>query len=151
MASAPVVPDRIPGAGPLGGLDAALRHARAHGYDGVLLVACDLPLLTPGILRRVAEALGDHDAVAPERPAGGVEPLCAAYRVRAVDAVERRLAQEDRSLHALFRDLGGEVIPAAGLGADPAAFLNVNTRDDRVRAEAALDATILTEAEGSVA
>lgn len=140
-ASASLLRDRIPGAGPLGGLEAALRHAREHGYDGVLLVACDLPLLTPGLLRRVADALGDRPAVAPERASGGVEPLCAAYSVRALEVAERRLGEEDRSLHALFRELGGEVIPAAELNVGPSAFLNVNTPDDRVRAEAALEAT----------
>ena len=140
-AFAPLLRDRIPGAGPLGGLEAALRHARAHGHDGVLLVACDLPLLTPGLLTRVADALGSHAAVAPARASGGVEPLCAAYSVRALDAVERRLGGEDRSLHALFRELGGEVIPSAELNVGPSAFLNVNTPEDRVRAEAALLAT----------
>ncbi|MDP2958198.1 MAG: hypothetical protein Q8N53_17355 [Longimicrobiales bacterium] len=73
--------------------------------------------------------------------------LGAAYAVRPLEAVERGLAQEDRSLHALFRDLGGAVIPAEELGAGPAAFLNVNTPEDRVRAEAALVARRLSDAD----
>jgi molybdenum cofactor guanylyltransferase len=136
---APVIPDRVEGVGPLGGLDAALHHARDRGYEGVLLVACDLPLLTPALLDEVASALGSHPAVAPARHGAGVEPLCAVYRVEVLEAVERRLAQEDRSLHALFRDVGGHVLPAAAQGAgDP--FLNVNTLDELERAEAALAA-----------
>ena len=138
--SAPVIRDRVEGAGPLGGLDAALRHARAEGHDGVLLVACDLPLLTGDLLRHVADNLRSNMAVAPERRTGGVEPLCAAYRVEVLDAVERRLGEEDRSLHALFREVGGHVMAAHRLGAGPAAFLNVNTPDDRARAEEALAA-----------
>ncbi|MHB1194019.1 MAG: molybdenum cofactor guanylyltransferase [Longimicrobiales bacterium] len=136
---APVVPDRVLGAGPLGGLDAALRHAREGGYEGVLLLACDLPLLTSSFLERVASGLGSHPAAAPARRGGGVEPLCAAYRVEVLGAVQRRLELEDRSLHALFRDVGGHVLPgAAEGGGDP--FLNVNTVDELGRAEAALSA-----------
>jgi len=134
---APVVADRVEGAGPLGGLDAALRHARDRGYEGVLLVACDLPLLTTALLRSVASGLGSHPAAAPARRGGGVEPLCAAYRVDALAAVERRLELEDRSLHALFRDVGGHVLPGAAEGGDDP-FLNVNTMDELERAEAAL-------------
>ena len=134
---APVVPDRVPGMGPLGGLDAALRRAARHGYDGVLLVACDLPLLTPDLVERVAASLGEHAAVAPAREGGGVEPLCAAYRVEILPVVERRLGEDDRSLHALFREVGGHVLlPAGAPGPDP--FLNVNTPDELARAEEAL-------------
>lgn len=133
---APVVPDRVAGAGPLGGLDAALRIALERGYEGVLLVACDLPLLGPALLGRVAASLGPHPAVAPARPTGGIEPLCAAYRVGVLEAVERRLGEEDRSLHALFREVGGRVLPPGPPGGPD--LLNVNTPDDRARAEAAL-------------
>lgn len=137
--AATVVPDRVPGMGPLGGLDAALHHARDQGWDGVLLVACDLPLLTRALLEEVVSGLAGHPAAAPARRGGGVEPLCAAYRVEALDAVERHLAGQDRSLHTLFRDVGGHVLPWAADGAnDP--FLNVNTVGDIVRAEAALRA-----------
>ncbi|NJD20370.1 MAG: molybdenum cofactor guanylyltransferase [Gemmatimonadetes bacterium] len=133
---APELADRVPGMGPLGGLDAALRHARERGFAGVLLVACDLPLLTPALVRGVVDALGVHPAVAPARRGGGVEPLCAAYRVEVLEAVERRLTLEDRSLHALFRDVGGHALPVAAEGiANP--FLNVNTPEERGRAETA--------------
>jgi molybdopterin-guanine dinucleotide biosynthesis protein A len=137
---APVIPDRIPGMGPLGGLDAALRHAQEGGFEGVLLVACDLPLLTRAVLEEVVGALAaGRPAAAPARRGGGVEPLCAAYRVACLDAVERRLGEVDRSLHALFRDVGGHVVPpGAERAGDP--FLNVNTPDELGRAEAALRA-----------
>lgn len=135
---ASVVADRVRGMGPLGGLDAALRHARDRGFEGVLLVACDLPLLTQAVLEEVMDALSaGHPAAAPARRGGGVEPLCAAYRVEVLDGVERRLGEDDRSLHTLFREVGGHVVwPGDGDAGDP--FLNVNTPDDLMRAEAAL-------------
>ena len=136
LSAAPVILDRVSGRGPLAGLDAALRHAAATGHDGVFLLACDLPLLTPAVAGEVVAGLGGHAAAAPAREGGGVEPLCAAYRVEVLAAVERRLDEEDRSLHALFREVGGHAIHVAAGG--PASFLNVNTRNDLERAEAAL-------------
>ena len=54
---ATVIPDQTSDAGPLGGLEAALLHARASGYEGVLLLACDLPLVGPELLTAVGAAL----------------------------------------------------------------------------------------------
>jgi molybdopterin-guanine dinucleotide biosynthesis protein A len=53
------IPDR-PAAdlGPLGGLNAALHHGAAHGYDAVLTVPCDTPLL-PADLRDQLGPVGD--------------------------------------------------------------------------------------------
>ena len=131
-----VVPDRVSGAGPLGGLDAALAEAAAAGLDGVVLLACDLPLVSPEVVGAVVDSLGDAPAVAPAREPGGVEPLCAVYRVGVHPVVEAHLRGPDRSLHALFRDVGGVVVPEESLGDQASgAFLNVNSPSDRDRAE----------------
>ncbi|MBB3912080.1 molybdenum cofactor guanylyltransferase [Sphingomonas desiccabilis] len=57
---APLLPDRLhlpdrpaPGLGPLGGLAAALAHARQHGFDGVVSVGCDTPLLPDDLVARL--------------------------------------------------------------------------------------------------
>lgn len=139
--AAPVIPDAAPGAGPLGGLVAALDEAEARGLDGVLLLACDMPLVETGMLARLsaaAEAAGAA-AAAPERDGGGLEATCAVYRVSVADVARTRLASGDRSLHGLFRDVEGAILPLASLRADANSFLNVNTPADRERAEAALE------------
>lgn len=43
-----------PGLGPLGGINAALHHAAAHGFDAVLTAPCDTPVLPPDLARRLA-------------------------------------------------------------------------------------------------
>ena len=131
-----VIPDRVEGRGPLGGLHAALCEAGERGLDGVLLVGCDLPLVSPELLALVAEAAREAPAAAPSR-VGGVEPVCAAYRLEVLPAVERRLDAADRSLHGLFSEVGGVVLEL-GDGVATDALLNVNTRGDRDRAEAVL-------------
>jgi len=134
-----VIADRVQGAGPLGGLDAALAEADALGLDGVLLVACDLPLISADVVGCIVAALGEAPAAAPAREPAGVEPLCAVYRRAVHPIVQARLGDADRSLHALFRAVGGVVVPASGLGVDVgSSFLNVNTPADRDRAEATL-------------
>ncbi|HSM61408.1 MAG TPA: molybdopterin-guanine dinucleotide biosynthesis protein B [Longimicrobiales bacterium] len=136
----PRLEDPVPGAGPLGGLEAALVEAERLGLDGVLLVACDLPLIEPELLSRLVESLGEAPAVAPERE-GGVEAACAVYARRTLTDVRAAMASEDRSLHALFRTVRGRVVPRAELGPTAeVAFLNVNTAADRAHAERALAA-----------
>lgn len=135
-----VVPDAREGVGPLGGLQAALDLAAERGLDGVLVLACDLPLVEAPLLRRVARSLGDRTAAAPEREGGGVEPLCAVYRVALADVLRARPMSSDRSVHAFFRDVGGEAVPLAELDAVPEDFLNVNTPAHRARAESVLAA-----------
>lgn len=133
-----VLPDARPGHGPLGGLHTALLEAVARELHGVLLLACDLPLVSGGVLGAiVAQAetsLEPWAAAAPSRP-GGVEPLCAVYGCAALPLVEERLDGPDLSMHSLFRALDGRELSLASLGLDrDETFLNVNTPEDLVRA-----------------
>jgi molybdopterin-guanine dinucleotide biosynthesis protein A len=53
------LPDRPEaGLGPLGGLAAALFHARQHGFAGVVSTGCDTPLLPAGLVERLREGNG---------------------------------------------------------------------------------------------
>ena len=67
------VPDRpAPGLGPLGGINAALHEALARGFDAVLTIPCDAPLL-PADLRSRLEAGGAASFLA-EMPVIGLWP-----------------------------------------------------------------------------
>jgi molybdopterin-guanine dinucleotide biosynthesis protein len=134
------LPDAVPGAGPLGGLVGALRHAAADGRSGVLAVACDLPLVTPRLLRALAAHAEASTAVVAPASGGrrGWEPLCAVYPVAALPALESMLRQGEHAIHGVaarvpLRLLSAEVLRAIG---DPdRLFLNVNTMDDLREAE----------------
>jgi len=132
--------DRTPGLGAIGGIETALRWAMEMGRPGALCVACDMPFVSPALLREIATRAGsgDADAVVPESGGRrGFEPLCAWYSAACLPAVERALASGDRSLAALVDAVRAERIPLADVrrfGEPDVIFLNVNTPDDHRRA-----------------
>ncbi len=129
-----VIPDVRPGLGPLGGLHTALLEAEARQLRGVLLLACDLPLVSERVIAAIAAQANMSLAVAPTRT-GGVEPLCAVYACGALPLVVERLDGSDLSLHALFRALNGCALDLSSLGLETdASFLNVNTPEELLRA-----------------
>ena len=134
----PCIPDQFVDAGPLGGLHAALHAAAEYGSSGVLLLACDMPLITPEVLRAILGAMDDFPAVAPLREEG-VEPLCAAYHIDTLRTAEELLIGNDLSLHRFFREIGGVPIDLEGLGMEcEDVFLNVNEQSDCIRANTLL-------------
>jgi len=126
----PVVPDRLPSAGALGGLYTALCEAAG---SHVLVVACDLPFVTTALLGRVIDlADSECDAVVP-RSTDGLQPLCAVYARRLAGDVRRRIESGRLKIQDLLgtirvRELGPAEI--AALDADDRLFFNVNTPDD---------------------
>lgn len=145
------ISDLRSGAGPLAGLEAALERARALGRDGVLLVACDLPLVTGelfgALLARAADPpeegeRGPPHAVLPESGGPvGIEPLCAWYAPGALGPVRALLDRGERSMEGAVaalrvRRLSAEAVRE--LAPPGELFLNVNTPEERRRAEAIL-------------
>ncbi len=128
----PVVPDRVEGAGPLGGLWTALA---ASATPRVLVLACDLPLVTEPVLRGLVETLDRHpeaDAVVP-RDAAGRHPLSACYRTRCAPALAARIAAGRLAVRDALADLVVvEVGPEELRELDPGgrALTNVNTPED---------------------
>ena len=131
--------DHVPGLGPAGGLLTALRWAREEGKEGVFVLACDLPLMTPLVVERVLGAWSrDAPAVVPES-AGSmeVEPLCAGYGAACLPPLEELLLEGPAPVVELLRRVRPRRVPASTLGSPEAlreAFLNVNTRQEMVRA-----------------
>jgi molybdenum cofactor guanylyltransferase len=125
-----IVSDVISDAGPLGGIHAALVHARS---PVTLVVACDMPFLSIELLRHLAARVEGVDVAVPRTP-DGYHPLCAAYAHTARPFVERQLAQGILKVSALFSmDLRvAELGPAELAGFDPEGRMlsNVNTPHD---------------------
>jgi molybdopterin-guanine dinucleotide biosynthesis protein A len=129
----PLVTDRIDGAGPLAGLEAALVAAADRP---VLLVGVDLPFVTAGTLAFLLGHLEGADAVVPA-PEQMPQPLCAAYAPSCLPAVQARLAAGERRMTSFWSDvtvrrLGSSDFRAFGDARD--LFRNLNTPEDLHRA-----------------
>ena len=131
-----VAADALPGHGGLGGIHAALVHARTP----VLVVAWDMPFVSTGLLAAMRQ-LGEsgYDAAVPESGSKrGVEPLCAWYAPACIAPIERRLAAGDRRVIGFYDDVRVAHLAAADVWrwGDPAImFMNVNSPDELQLAE----------------
>ncbi len=122
--------DVIADAGSLGGIHAALSHARTS----VLVVAWDMPFVPAALLHRLRARGEEHDAAVPESESKrGVEPLCAWYTQACLAPIERRLAEGDRRVVSFFDDVRVARVPFEEVQryGDPAMmFMNVNSPDE---------------------
>jgi molybdopterin-guanine dinucleotide biosynthesis protein A len=131
-----VVPDRWPGAGPLGGIVTSLSTSSA---DWNLILSCDLPFLTAEwidwLISRAQGSLAQ--AVVPESRQG-LEPLAAMYRK---DCRPAFAAAFERGVRGVSEALAGVVIDRVAAdqwqaaGHAEALLQNVNTADDFVEAQ----------------
>ncbi|HEV7587024.1 MAG TPA: molybdenum cofactor guanylyltransferase [Longimicrobium sp.] len=138
----PSRPDVHPGAGPVAGIEVALRWAEEEGRPGALVAACDVPFLDPRALRLILDvarsASPSPDAVTVGPGDGGRPPLCAYFSIRCLPAVERVLAGAERSVRALLSSVTTAWVPTEEIARfrDPEVmFFNVNAPDDLRRAE----------------
>ena len=130
--------DEVAGVGPLAGIVTALRWAAERGYPGALCVACDMPFVSPALLRRIADERGAEFALPESRGRRGVEPLCAWYGAACLPAAGRMIAEGEWALHALLERVPARRIPFQEIerfGDPDILFLNVNTPADHERAE----------------
>lgn len=119
----------------LRGLAAALDAARS---PQVLVLATDLPLVTPTLLQALAEA-PPAGAWVP-RDADGAHPLCARYaREPALAAARARLDGDALALRGVLEALDTRYLEGEALrevDPDARALWNVNAPEDLARAEA---------------
>lgn len=122
--------------GSIAGIHAALVHAQSP----VLVVAWDMPFVPTGLLRALRDTGRDADAAVPESDSRrGLEPLCAYYAPACIPAIERRIAAGDRRVIAFYDDVTVARLRAEDVArfGDPALlFMNVNTPEERILAEA---------------
>jgi molybdopterin-guanine dinucleotide biosynthesis protein A len=113
-------PDLIPDSGPLGGLHTAFSLTPA---ERVLVVACDMPYLTPELLRALAAIPGD--AVVAETP-GRLHPLCAVYHRKLQPQVASAVQRRSLKMHDFLSQIPFQRFPVP----DPLELRNLNTPMD---------------------
>jgi len=133
----PVLTDKVSGVGPLAGIHSALSHSTSEWN---LVLAVDLPLITPEILIWLTEVQADPSKIAiVPRAKSRLQPLCAVYHRDLLPEIEGALTLKESSIHRLLERLSTRIIEEDQLianGFAPETFLNVNTPEDLERARA---------------
>lgn len=108
-----------PDLGPLGGINAALHHARAHGFDAVISMPCDVPLLPPETIEQLARASTQHFIADL--------PVIGRWHPDYADLLDTHLQGGDRSVRRWASRIGSVPIDLA------TDIDNVNSPDDLAR------------------
>jgi molybdopterin-guanine dinucleotide biosynthesis protein A len=123
----PVIPDRYPGAGPLGGVLGALEYfADEPSVTHVAVVACDLPAIEgPTLVPLIERALDDPALDVVVARTDRLEPACAIWSMTSLAPVRSRFAAGERALHSTIGALSSSEIDVP-----PSSLVNINTPDD---------------------
>jgi len=129
----PVIRDRWPGLGPLNAIATAFLDSEAPSF---MVMAVDLPLVEPKLLKLIISGHKDDKARAPmgER---GPQPLLAYYHRKCLPAALRLLEQGELRTRLLLKAVGARYIPLEDVRqVDPEelSFINVNYPEDLDRA-----------------
>lgn len=134
-----IIPDAMPGHGPMAGILAGLTQGR---HKRVLVIPVDMPMLTATFLRFLAGVDPDAAVTVPAWSAG-LEPLVAVYHAACASAIAEFLAQGSAAVHAFINSTALRVhrveeqdIRRYGEPSD--LFHNINTPEDLTRLEAIL-------------
>jgi len=105
--------------------------------EHAFIAACDTPFLKMDLIKTIVQQV-DHgiDVVLP-RTALGIEPLCAVYSRRCLQAVENAIERNNFKIRNFFNKLKVKEIPASVLrkiDPDLVSFFNINTPDDLEKA-----------------
>lgn len=124
-----VIGDVRTGAGPLGGVHAALAHAR----DAVFVLPWDSPFVPAPLVRAVRSAgenAGADAAVPASHSRWGFEPLCAWYRTSCLPAIERRIDAGELRAAGWQGDVTTVRVDASPWGDPDEIFFSVNSSVD---------------------
>ncbi len=128
----PVYPDLIPGYGPLSGVHTALSMA---GTARVLILACDMPAVSPGFLRYMASIPTYAPVVVPESTSG-LEPLHAIWHRSLTHVIEMFMANNLTGMRRILCELPCRIISKteiSNMGLDHLGLISVNTPEALAR------------------
>ena len=91
----PSIPDRLPGEGPLAGLGTAL--AWAAGVARIVVVPCDMPLISAEVIRKLVAA-GDNSIAAIASIDGSPHPIVGCWPTQRANTINSLLRSGSRRM-----------------------------------------------------
>jgi molybdopterin-guanine dinucleotide biosynthesis protein A len=134
VSPARVVHDPVSHLGPLAGIATGLA---ASATELNLVVACDMPLVMPAVLRRLIELCGQAD-ICLAVSGSHASPLCAVYRGEVAWAAQELLDAGERRVMALLDRVQTKRVDAAifrDIDPDLDTFVSCNSPDELRKAE----------------
>ena len=101
-----VIPDIELNKGPMGGLLSAMESVNA---THVLLLSCDMPLITSDIIIHLTSEVEEH-SVTVARIKNQLMPLLAVYSLRIKDAVKQRITLNELKMHDLINAVDHKIV-----------------------------------------
>ncbi len=96
-----VIPDQIPGQGPLMGILSALE---VSSFDLNFIAACDIPFVDMDFVNRMIACAEEYDAVVPVSEPGRYEPLFAVYRKSFIPVIKKALSKGRRKISDILKE-----------------------------------------------
>ncbi|MBK4202755.1 molybdenum cofactor guanylyltransferase [Bacillus subtilis] len=126
----------FPGVGPLAGIYTAFKKTDGDLYT---VLSCDTPLIQRRTMLELKRLMTEGiDAVVPISD-GREQPLIAIYHKRIMPILYDQLSEKRLRISDLLGRISVCYVQAEEIGANPAEFINVNTRDDFRRLEEKTD------------
>lgn len=126
----PVVEDRYPDCGPLGGIYTALT---ACGTPFLFVVSCDMPFVTGDAGKLLHGRVNRENAAVPRETGGRIHPLCAVYRQNAAPILLRQLRTGNYCMRDALNRLQTVYVPAEELPGGERTLCNINTPEDYMK------------------
>jgi molybdopterin-guanine dinucleotide biosynthesis protein A len=127
------VADIYPGKGPLVGIYSGLI---ASSSLRAIVVGCDTPFLSVGLLEYMTQICSTFDVVVPQIK-NKLEPLCAVYSKNCLAPIQKLFEQDERRIRKLLSMVKVKYVEEDEINSfDPEhlSFFNINTQDDLERA-----------------
>ena len=124
-----VIPDIIPGLGPLGGILTALEHARENR---IFVFGCDMPYLCAEFIQFMLSLPVTHDIIVPGIKEN-LEPLHAIYSPACREPIRRMINAGEKKITSFYTGMNVRIVSEQEIlpfGDPRLLFLNVNYRED---------------------
>jgi molybdopterin-guanine dinucleotide biosynthesis protein A len=108
----PMVKDEWKGMGPLAGIHAGLTASQTEKN---LVVACDMPFISPKLGTLLLSQLGEDFQVVIPEISGQLHPLFAAYRKEVKEEAQKALESDQRRIRSIFNHLKVKIMTESDL------------------------------------
>ena len=123
----PVIMDNYNGCGPVGGLEATLKHSKTEWN---VVLGCDTPFLKSQLIELLIEKAEDFDCIIPSHDKG-IEPLVAVYNKRLSVFFEEKIKHREYKLQKMISEINASFFNVEFLLTKyPKLFCNLNSKED---------------------